>query len=162
MVVTKMESSWNQRYEDLKERYEEFCENRVNLMSNYMSQCMKKKRKVDTSSHPSQPDELERATFELKEKDDGINSLQESNQRLNEVIVKLKNSLKVVDSHFLIICKYYLMLYMAITIQLTNLIFFFLLFKYLNFFWFTFCTVHWNSSLFIFTCLVSFNIFATG
>lgn len=100
MVVTKMESSWNQRYEDLKERYEEFCENRVNLMSNYMSQCMKK-RKMDRSSHPSQPDELERASFELKEKDDRINALEESNQQLNEMIVKLKNSLKVLNSLFL-------------------------------------------------------------
>ena len=83
-----MESTWNQRYEDTKARYEEFCENRVNLMTNLMNNCMKK-RKV------SNGDYLENFSHQLKDKDDRIDSLEDSNLHLSEQVEKLKKSLKV-------------------------------------------------------------------
>lgn len=83
-----MESTWNQRYEDTKARYEEFCENRVNLMTNLMNNCMKK-RKVSNGEY------LENFSHQLKDKDDRIDTLEDSNLRLSEQIEKLKRSLKV-------------------------------------------------------------------
>ena len=83
-----MESTWNQRYEDTKARYEEFCENRVNLMTNLMNNCMKK-RKV------SNGEIMDNVTHQLKDKDDRIDLLQDSNLRLAEHVEMLKKSLKV-------------------------------------------------------------------
>jgi len=87
-VVTKMESTWNQRYEDTKARYEEFCENRVNLMTNLMNNCMKK-RKVSNGEY------LENFSHQLKDKDDRIDTLEDSNLRLSEQVEKLKKNLKI-------------------------------------------------------------------
>ena len=83
-----MESTWNQRYEDTKARYEEFCENRVNLMTNLMNNCMKK-RKVSNGEY------LENFSHQLKDKDDRIDTLEDSNLRLSEQVEKLKKNLKV-------------------------------------------------------------------
>ncbi|KAI9557627.1 Tryptophanyl-tR synthetase-like protein [Daphnia sinensis] len=88
-VITKLEKSWNQRYEDTKARYEEFCENRVDLMAQLMNNCVKKKRKV------TQEEDLEHYALKFKDKDDRIQILEDSNQHLNELVEKLKSSLKV-------------------------------------------------------------------
>ncbi len=84
-----MEASWTKRYEETKARYEEFCENRVDLMANLMNNCVKKKRKMDDE------EELEHYALKFKDKDDRIEILEESNQRLNELVEKLRDSLKV-------------------------------------------------------------------
>ncbi|KAK4016551.1 hypothetical protein OUZ56_031508 [Daphnia magna] len=88
-VITKLEKSWNQRYEDTKARYEEFCENRVDLMAQLMNNCVKKKRKV------TQEENLEHYALKFKDKEDRIQILEDSNQHLNELVEKLKSSLKV-------------------------------------------------------------------
>lgn len=84
-----MEKSWNKRYEDTKARYEEFCENRVDLMAQLMNNCARKKRKVDDE------EDLEHLALKFKDKDDRIDILESSNQHLTELVEKLKSSLKV-------------------------------------------------------------------
>ena len=85
-----MEASWTKRYEETKARYEEFCENRVDLMANLMNTCVtSKKRKVDDE------EDLEHYAMKFKDKDDRIEILEDNNQRLNELVEKLRESLKV-------------------------------------------------------------------
>ncbi len=84
-----MEKSWNQRYEDTKARYEEFCENRVDLMATLVNNVKKKKRKVTNE------EDLEHMALKFKDKDDEIEILRDSNQHLQEQLEKLKDSLKV-------------------------------------------------------------------
>jgi hypothetical protein len=86
-----MEKSWNQRYEDTKARYEEFCENRVDLMATLInSNVTNKKRKKVTNEEV-----LEHMALKFKNKDDEIEILRDSNQHLQEQLKKLKDSLKV-------------------------------------------------------------------
>ena len=87
-VMTKLEASWNQRHEDTKARYEEFCENRVNMLTNLMNNCMKKRKFNDD-------EEIESIALQLKNKDDEIDSLEDANQHLTELVEKLRNNLKV-------------------------------------------------------------------
>ena len=85
-----MEKTWNERYEEMKARYEEFCENRVGLVSQLMSNCVKKKRRMVDD------EDLEDVAMKLKDKDDRIDILEESNGRLTELVEKLKSNLKVI------------------------------------------------------------------
>lgn len=85
-----MEKTWNERYEDLKNRYEEFCENRVGLVSQLMSNCVKKKRRM------VEDEDFEDVAMKLKDKDDRIDILEDSSSRLSELVDKLKASLKVI------------------------------------------------------------------
>lgn len=85
-----MEQTWIQRYEETKARYEEFCENRVDLMSQVVNSCVRKKRKV------SAVEDMEQMTMKFKDKDDRIEMLESSNERLTDLVQKLKGSLKVV------------------------------------------------------------------
>ncbi|XP_046438329.1 kinesin-like protein KIF20B isoform X1 [Daphnia pulex] len=88
-IVTKMEKSWNQRYEDTKARYEEFCENRVDLMATLINSNVKNKKRKKTNE-----EDLEHMALKFKDKDDEIEILQDSNQHLQEQLEKLKDSLK--------------------------------------------------------------------
>ena len=90
-VVTKMEQTWMQRHEDTKARYEEFCETRVGLVTQLMDRSTRKRRKV------SESEDLELMALQFKDKDDRIEILEEANQRLTEMVEKLKASLKVRD-----------------------------------------------------------------
>ena len=83
-----MEKSWNQRLEDTKARYEEFCENRVENMATLVN-VKRKKRKVTSEEN------LEHLALKFKDKDDEIEILRDSNQHLKEQLVKLKDSFKV-------------------------------------------------------------------
>lgn len=89
-MVTKMEQTWTQRYEETKARYEEFCETRVDLMAQLMDNCSKKKKRKVTEG-----EDLEHLALQFKDKDDRIEILEESNQRLADMVDKLKTSLKV-------------------------------------------------------------------
>jgi hypothetical protein len=88
-VFTLKEKSWNQRYNDTKALYEEFCENRVDLVTQLYSNCAKKKRKG------SLEEDFEHTALQFKAKDDRIELLEESNERLNSLVDTLRNSLKV-------------------------------------------------------------------
>jgi hypothetical protein len=86
-----MEKSWNQRYEETKARYEEFCENRVDLMATLINSSNVKNKKRKKSNE----EDLEHIALKFKDKDDEIEILQDSNQHLQEQLEKLKDSLKV-------------------------------------------------------------------
>lgn len=73
----------------MKARYEEFAENRVELVTDLMNSRYKKKRRMVDN------EDLEDIALELKNKDDRIEMLEDSNSRLTELVEKLKNSLKV-------------------------------------------------------------------
>ncbi len=90
-VVNKLQQTWTQRYDETKARYEEFCENRVDLMAKLMDNSNKrnKKRKISESV------DLEYLAVQFKDKDDQIEILEDSNARLTEMVEKLKKSLKV-------------------------------------------------------------------
>lgn len=89
-VAKNIEKTWMQRYEDTKARYEEFCENRVDLMAQYMNNCAKKKRKM------TDEEDFEHVALKFKDKDDQIEMLEDTNQHLTEIVEKLKESLKVI------------------------------------------------------------------
>ena len=85
-----MNERWKQRYDDTKARYEEFCENRLDNMSEYISNCSKRKRKVT-----EEEEDLEHLALKFKSNEDRIDMLEQSNTHLTEVVAKLKQSLKV-------------------------------------------------------------------
>ncbi len=87
------------RNEETKARYEEFCDKRVNMLTSLMNKESMKKRKYNDSDDQGK----ENILVQLKDKEDRIESLEHTNERLNEVIEKLKTSLKVLavlHSHF--------------------------------------------------------------
>lgn len=90
-MFTLKEKSWNKRYNDTKALYEEFCENRVDLVTQLYSNCAKKKRKA------SMEEDLEHTALKFKAKDDQIELLEETNERLNSLVETLRNSLKVLN-----------------------------------------------------------------
>lgn len=61
-------------------------------MAQLMNNCVKKKRKV------TQEENLEHYALKFKDKEDRIQILEDSNQHLNELVEKLKSSLKVKES----------------------------------------------------------------
>lgn len=58
-------------------------------MTQLMNNCAKKKRKV------THDENLEHYALKFKDKDDRIQILEDSNQHLNELVEKLRGSLKV-------------------------------------------------------------------
>ncbi len=108
--VTKMEESWNERYQYFKARYEEFFKNRVDLMATLVNSNVKnKKRKVINEEFfftqvrdecCKEWTEVGKGRWKLETKmekswNQRYEDTRDSNQHLQEQLEKFKDSLKV-------------------------------------------------------------------